>query len=199
MRSRKSDVLVFVKEVLRDFKGMGAVLPSSRFVARSIVQEVPTNDNGIILELGAGTGVISAALLQHGFAPQDIVLVETSFALSEHLKQRFPSVMVVNGDACHLDKLLADNPRTVRAIISSLPLRTLSKEVRRTIGEQVSNILAKGGVYIQFTYSCFTGKTCFPDTLHHLYTKRVWRNLLPSRVDVFCHRNSLAANKSVAA
>ena len=50
---------------------------------------VDTARTGLVVELGGGTGVITAALLARGVAPERLVVVEQSPALAAHLRQRF--------------------------------------------------------------------------------------------------------------
>ena len=190
MIAKKSGFLVFLREVFSNFTNMGAVLPSSTFLAKALVQQIPSPQQGGIVELGAGTGVVTKALLKQGVPPQNIVVVERTPSLCQHLKERFPELCIIQGDACELTHLLAPYQHAVQAIISSLPLRSFSKSMRRQIGEQIDDMLQPGGRCIQFTYSWFKHHPHFPANLRLTHSKYVWFNLPPARVDVFCQDKS---------
>ncbi len=108
---------------------------------------------GAVIELGGGTGSITAALLRRGVPPQDLVVIEREPSLCEIMRKRFPNVRLICGDARELEKILADaGVRRVKAIISGLPLLSLSKAVEREILQQCFTVLPPDGFLMQFTY-----------------------------------------------
>ena len=84
-------------------------------------------------DLGAGTGAIIAAILRHCVPPERLIAIERSPALAKLLRQRFPRVNVIEGDACELHATLERvggiDPRRITHLVSSLPDRTV---VRRS-------------------------------------------------------------------
>ena len=112
------------------------------------------NRAGPVVELGAGTGAITRALLAHGLAPQRLVVIEKDAALCRILMRRFPEVAVLRGDVACLTALLADakveRPGTV---VSGLPLVGMTRRLRQRVLEQVFAYLHLGGAFVQFTYS----------------------------------------------
>ena len=56
-----------------------------------------------VLEIGAGTGVVSEALLVRGVPAERLTLLEYDPDLTRHLRTRFPRVHVIEGDAFDLD------------------------------------------------------------------------------------------------
>jgi phosphatidylethanolamine/phosphatidyl-N-methylethanolamine N-methyltransferase len=176
--------LHFMRECVRNPRQMGAMCPSSPFLARRMASLVPPGD-GVVVELGAGGGAVTAALLDRGVLPRDLVLVERSAVLSAHLARRFPGVILIHGDAAHLSGFEILNRRPVRAIVSSLPLRSLRRPVVRQILDQVSQVSGLGTVFIQFTYAlrgeCLGAAPGFERDQAYV----VWRNLPPARVEAF--------------
>jgi phosphatidylethanolamine/phosphatidyl-N-methylethanolamine N-methyltransferase len=55
---------------------MGAVMPSSKVLARTVARYVDPHSDGPVIELGPGTGAITDALIAHGVAEKRLVLVE---------------------------------------------------------------------------------------------------------------------------
>lgn len=165
---------------------MGALLPSGAHLAGAMAREVPPGD-GWVIELGGGTGSITAGLLAAGVDPTRLVVVERDPRLAGCLRTRFPDCVVVCGDARRLPQLLGelgiDGP--VKAVVSSLPLLSMAPASRARVMQAVSRVLNGSGTMVQFTY----GVHCpVPDrTLERvgaraLRTARIWRNLPPASI-----------------
>ncbi len=179
-----SSLLLFGREIIDSPRTMGAVCPSSPTLARRMAQHV-TCDSGKVIELGGGTGTVTAALLKHGVDPRQLIVVERSTKLSAILKRRFPEVTVINGDASKLTELLGSDCGKVSAIVSSLPLRSLEPGTVRNIMGQLERVLRPGGVFIQYTYSHRDLRTKLSPHFHTIHSSIVWGNLPPARVDVY--------------
>ena len=147
--------------------------------------ELDNIDDGLVLELGAGTGSITHALLQQGVAPERLVAVERSAALAAHLRKRFPAIRVIEGDATQLRNLLGEDADSVQAVVSGLPLRSLPSTVVQEISQQVRHLLPENGFFVQFTYDLRTPSVCAHEALRNERTRIIWNNLPPARVDTF--------------
>ncbi|WP_179402984.1 class I SAM-dependent methyltransferase [Burkholderia guangdongensis] len=173
---------LFLREWLGRPAVVGALCPSSPYLARRMARAVPAGD-GLVIELGGGTGAVTRALLDCGVARERLVVIERSPVFAGHLRARFPGVAIVQGDAARLEKLLPpDTP--VDAIVSCLPLRSLPRADVTAIVDQCHRLLSSHGVMIQFTYDLrppghyaightglVTSETCV-----------VWANIPPARV-----------------
>lgn len=181
---RLKGLLLFFREIFSNPVTMGAAYPSSSKLAAAMAKQVPLSDDGFIVELGPGTGVITKALLENGIKPENLILIERSSGFVKHLQEHFQKVKVIEGDAQDLDKLL-DAHRSVPVVISSLPLKALPKGVVENILQSIEKILTDGGLFIQFTY--YHGKINLPlsKKFKYLYSKYVFLNFPPARIDVF--------------
>lgn len=175
----------FLKALAHNPRETGAIFPSSRFLAKEMAAHVLKDSNGIVVELGAGTGAVTQALLKSGILPVNIIAIESSKDLVKKLRRRFPRIKIIEGNAANLTQLLAHEKRKVHTIISSLPLRSLPKSVTRTILNQISEVLSPDGRYIQFTYSYIQDKFFSLKHFRRIISKRVWMNFPPARVDVW--------------
>lgn len=147
------DNLNFLKLWLKRPASLGAVLPSSRSLAAAMACEIDAEAPGVVVELGGGTGSITAALLDSGIDPTDIVVIEQEAALCEVLAERFPNTRVVHGDARRLRSLLRRaGIGPVKAVVSSLPLLSIPRRAQTSIMAQVFSVLPNDGVFVQFTY-----------------------------------------------
>lgn len=152
-----------------------------------MARQVPLSTRGWVIELGAGTGVVTQALLEQGVPADRLLVVEREPAFVQHLRSRFPSVHVVQGDAGHLETLLPPNAK-VAAIVSSLPLRSLHPVVAARIRHQWQRVLPHSGTVIQFTYDLRHGRRrAVQDGLSLQASRIVWRNFPPARVLTLRH------------
>jgi phospholipid N-methyltransferase len=184
--ARARGYLHFVREFVRHPRQIGAICPSSPVLARRIASLVPPGD-GLVLELGPGGGAVTAALLRHGVAAHDLVLLERSAALVAQLSRRFPDVALIHGDAAHLGDYAQLRGRPLRAIVSSLPLRSLPRPLVRQILDQIAEVSAPGTRFIQFSYALHDACAAPARGFERDDACLVWRNLPPARVD--CYRD----------
>jgi len=173
---------------LRNPRQVGAVLPSSHALARAMAAWVPVGP-GLTVELGAGTGAVTTALLASGVRPDHLVIVEKDTKLAAQLTRRFPGLQVLTGDAAHLRTLLGIAPTgTVEGVVSSLPLLSMRTFTRTRILAEIFEVLVPGGRLVQFTYS---PKPPIPESLAEALgvrgerVSRVLRNVPPANVWVY--------------
>lgn len=145
----------FFREWLKNPFGIAALSPSGRQLGRLMIGQLP-GDARRVVELGGGTGVFTRALLQHGIAPRDLMVVELNAELHRVLERRFPAVRVVRGDACDLGELVLGSAfaeaGSVDAVVSGLGLLSMSRDTQRRILEAAFAVLSPRGRFIQFTY-----------------------------------------------
>ncbi|HZP20819.1 MAG TPA: methyltransferase domain-containing protein [Bauldia sp.] len=163
-------------------KMTGAVAPSSAALCALMASYVDPNDPLPILELGPGTGVVTRALIERGVPPDRIVAIEYAPEFVALIRERFPGVRVVQGDAFDLDASLPPGFDRFAAIVSSLPLPQRSEEERQRLVMSGLSRMAKGRPFIQFSYlkngpvPVLTGG--FTAEASHW----IWGNIPPARV-----------------
>jgi|SRR5579883_481934 len=183
---------LFLKRWLRQPFAMGAVMPSGPLLTRALaltaVREMQGRD-GHVIELGAGTGEVTKALLAAGIAPERLALVERDPELVAFLRRHFRGPRIIEGDAARLPKLLAgEGVAKVATVVSGLPLLSLPAEVVTGIVHGVFEALPRGAALVQFTYG---PAPPIPKALRaslHLvgaHGRRIWRNVPPAVVWTF--------------
>jgi phosphatidylethanolamine/phosphatidyl-N-methylethanolamine N-methyltransferase len=175
---------LFLREFFRDPAAVGSLCPSSGQLAARIAHQVDLSQQGWVVELGGGTGAVTAALLQHGVAAQRLIVIERSRHMVRHLRARFPEVRVILGDAGEGDALI-DDGLPVAALVSGLPLRSLPCEQVARITGAWSRALGKRGRVIQFTYAPRGASAWLDAGLTWVDDETVWGNVPPARVEVF--------------
>lgn len=184
-----TSLVTFGSELLNNPRPIGSAVPSSPFLARRMASYLPRAPRGYVIELGAGTGAITAALLKRGIPPEQIIPVERSETMVRLLKRRFPTLRIALGDAGELRALLrtflAKENIEISHVVSSLPLRSLPEKVVTSIIGEVYAVLPKEGKLVQYTYSL--SKTSHPGLsgFKRIRTTIIWANVPPARVDVF--------------
>lgn len=193
-RVQPSNLLVFLSQWLRNPRAVASIAPSSPQLCRMMVAAMPQGAQRVV-ELGAGTGAITAALLQHEIRPENLLAVEMNPVLHDLLQKRFPLAHIAQGDARHLDAFVsacdAFPSNQVDVVCSSLGLLTMPHELQRDILTAAFNVLQPHGKFIQYTYGprqpLHDGVRRELDLECHC-TGVAWRNLPPARVYVYGRR-----------
>lgn len=148
-RSASSDAFIFFRAWSRKPLRVASVVPSGQSLSRLITQELDEK-SGPVIELGPGTGVFTRAIIARGVAEQNLVLVETGREFVDMLSRRFPRATVLEADAAELGSFGIRGP--VGAVVSGLPLLSMStNQVEAILSGAFSHLCSDGFLY-QFTY-----------------------------------------------
>lgn len=191
-RDSRTGTTLFLKRWLRNPLSMGAVVPSGRLLAEAMARATlaeMTGRDGHVIELGAGTGEVTKALLAAGIPAGRLALVEREPELAAFLRRHFPGPRIVEGDAARLPRLLEQQGiGSAAAVVSSLPLLSLPAEIVTGIVHSVFEVLPRGAALVQFTYG---PSPPVPKTLRAELRlvgargRRIWRNVPPAVVWTF--------------
>jgi phosphatidylethanolamine/phosphatidyl-N-methylethanolamine N-methyltransferase len=183
---RLDDEMRFIRTWFENPLSTGAVMPSSKALARTMASYVDPQSTGPVIELGPGTGPVTEALVQRGVDPKRLILVEFDPDFCRLLRTRYPAATVVQGDAYRLKRLLSDTVRDpAAAMVSGLPLVTKPLRTRLRLISDALGLLAPGAPFIQFTYAMVPP---IPKGLSGITAKAsdlIWLNLPPARVWVY--------------
>jgi phosphatidylethanolamine/phosphatidyl-N-methylethanolamine N-methyltransferase len=183
---RLDDEMQFIRSWIEKPLSTGAVMPSSKALARAMARYVDPQSNGPVIELGPGTGPVTEALVAHGINPGRLVLVEFNPDFCRLLRTRYPAATVMQGDAYRLRRLLETTVREpAAAIVSGLPLVTKPVRTRLRLISDAMALLAPGAPFVQFTYAMVTP---IPKALAGIKAEAselIWMNVPPARVWVY--------------
>jgi len=129
---------------------VGALVPSGRELSRLMVQGVLPGSR--VIELGAGTGTVTRAILEAGVEPEDLDVVEMDSSFVKLLRVRFPDIGIHAVDATTISRRRLDLHGHVDFVISCLPLLLLSRAQKMRLLTGAFAMLGPGGVLHQFTY-----------------------------------------------
>jgi phosphatidylethanolamine/phosphatidyl-N-methylethanolamine N-methyltransferase len=183
---RLDDEMRFIRTWFENPLSTGAVMPSSKALARTMAGYVDPQSTGPVIELGPGTGPVTEALVQRGIDPKRLILVEFDPDFCRLLRTRYPAATVVQGDAYRLKRLLADTVREpAAAMVSGLPLVTKPLRTRLRLMSDALALLAPGAPFIQFTYAPVPPIPRGLAGISSESSETIWLNLPPARVWVY--------------
>jgi phosphatidylethanolamine/phosphatidyl-N-methylethanolamine N-methyltransferase len=183
---RLDDEMQFIRSWIEKPLSTGAVMPSSKALARTMARYVDPASTGPVIELGPGTGPVTQALVQHGVDPARLVLVEFNPDFCRLLRTRYPAATVVQGDAYRLRRLLESVVREpAAAVVSGLPLVTKPVRTRLRLIADAMSLLKPNAPFVQFTYAMVPPIPKALTGIKAEASELIWLNLPPARVWVY--------------
>lgn len=191
----------YLKEAFRELGEMGSILPSSRFAAEAMIDQVPQSEGISVLEVGSGTGSFTEPLMQRLGSQDRLVLIEINPRLANLLREKTqewgseesrPKVEIFEGDILDYS---AENP--FDAMVSAIPLNNISPAIVGDIIEKQRELLKPGAplAYIEYMGLWNLRKLVLFHKLDRWHEheqqmqalrgstdamKKVWRNLPPA-------------------
>jgi phospholipid N-methyltransferase len=149
------DPITFAMEALADFRTVGAVAPSSRFLTHAMVEPLPLRRAQVVVELGCGTGAVTRELLAE--MPRNSVLLafEINPRFSRYLREKIsdPRLVVLTTSAENVrEEVHRRGFQHVDAVASSLALTLMSDQLKHDILSESGGILHRDGVFTQYLY-----------------------------------------------
>src|ERR1700687_217698 len=190
---------MFIGEALANFPMVGAISPSSRYLANAMLEPLPFERTRIAVELGAGTGSITNALLDRLPLSATLLVFEINRRFFDCLRRTIsdPRVILINSSVEYLDsELHRRGIQQVDAVISSLGLAFMPDRKRQALFQRLSPFLHQKSVFTQFQYihglQFVRGRLCrlnLRPLLNRYFgsveLRIVWGNLPPSFVFTF--------------
>jgi phosphatidylethanolamine/phosphatidyl-N-methylethanolamine N-methyltransferase len=181
------DELKFLRGLVARPRTTGAISPSGPALTRAMASHVDPNDTLPVIELGPGTGVVTKALIERGVNPRRIIAIEYSPEFCRLIRERFPGVTVVQGDAYDLDGTLGARADRISAVVSSLPLVARPLPDRIRLIEAGLARMRPGMPFIQFSYLLKGPVEGVPGRFTAEASRWIWMNLPPARVWLYRH------------
>jgi phospholipid N-methyltransferase len=177
--------LKFLLEYIKDIRRVGAVAPSSRYLARKMVESVDFDTAKVIIEYGPGTGVFTAEIIKRMGPQTKLLVIETNPAFYKQLQAKYKTtenVEIINTSAENVGSLHAE--RSLSApdyIISGLPFAALPGDVSQAILKDTVKLLGKKGVFITFQYTLLK-KGLLQTYFNDINVSRELRNIPPAYI-----------------
>ncbi len=147
------DLRTFLMQFRDAPRATGAIAPSSRQLAERMIAPIDFGRASAIVELGPGTGVMTAAIVAR-LAPQThYVGIEISERFHRMLLLRFPGLSFVHDSAEHIGRILElAGIGAADAVVCGLPWASLPAEIQPRTLAAVAAALRPGGLFVTFAY-----------------------------------------------
>lgn len=188
---RQEENKIFFKQWLRSPGKLGTFAPISLKLAHCAAEQIDVTDNPLVVEIGAGTGRLSRAILAKGVDPKRLAMVELDEKLSTFLKQSMDSAYqgkantnVINGDARNLKELIPNSwVGKVDYVVSAVPLMYMEEDVREQIMQAALDVLHPvKGMMLHVTYSPVSPVRFMEGDLIAKRVVSLWNNMPPGFV-----------------
>jgi phosphatidylethanolamine/phosphatidyl-N-methylethanolamine N-methyltransferase len=146
----------FLRNFWKEKKMVGAMSPSSRFLAKKMLESINFSEARIIVELGPGTGVFTRRMLED-LRPDGVLLVfELNDSFMKLLKKEFndPRVHLIHDSAEKIGEYLEKlGLAQADCVVSSLPLANFPEDLKMRILKESYKVMHNDSLYVQFQYS----------------------------------------------
>lgn len=144
---------LFFRRFLAHPARLAAALPSSHGMARMVASRVCQRTSEYVVELGAGTGAVTRALLDAGIPASRLIVVEIDEEMACYLDDAFPGVTVLHGSAHEIGALLPDSAAgRVGTVVCGVPVSLLPRKEQAALAEAMLSLLPEGEPFLAYTY-----------------------------------------------
>ena len=150
------DSLLLLSNFIKNPKEVGAVAPSSKFLAREIVKHIEFETSKNIVELGPGLGAFTKLILKKANPNTRLFCFEVNKKFCSYLKKNIADrrLVILNAGAETIrSNLKKFNIKEADCIVSGLPFRNFTIAKKSKIIEHVKNSLSDKGRFILFQYT----------------------------------------------
>jgi phospholipid N-methyltransferase len=152
--------LHFFRESLKNIRTTGTITRSSKSLCKHMIKYVNFNEAKVLVELGAGDGVITKHILNKMKADTKLLSFEVNAEFCKRLRAiNDPRLIIIEDSAENLEKYLLEHKlKEVDAVISAIPFVSLPDELGLSIIGECERFLKIGGKFTQMHYSLLAKK-----------------------------------------
>ena len=181
----------FLSTFLRHPIATGAIAPSSRHLARQMLNWVDWSQVQVCVEFGPGTGAFTPSILESLRPESRYFAVELNPAFARHMTETFPHVETICRSVAEIEQICDERGvEQIDCIICGLPWAAFPSELQTTLLQAVLTRLSDGGYFATFAYlqgTILPAGMRFHKRLHEAFgevrrSPTVWRNLPPAFV-----------------
>ena len=176
--------MTFLQRFAKSPRRIGSVAPSSKFLAKAMLERVDWNSARYIAELGAGTGVFTREIVRLARPDAKILVFEIDPALQKMIREEHPEHkgLTLHSDAQELYRYMNENGISqLDFVISSLPFTVLPPKMTVKILNAVVKSLKPDGHFVAYQYSSIM-KHVLKKKFSHMKTRFVVFNVPPAFV-----------------
>lgn len=148
--------LKFFKEFWKERRVVGAISPSSIFLAKKMISSIDFKSAKILVEFGPGTGIFTKEILKKMRKDATLLVFETQKTFCDQIEAEIKDerMVLINDSAEKIGEYLQKNGCDLADhIISSLPFTVIPTQIKNSILTQSVKFLSDKGSFLQFQYS----------------------------------------------
>jgi phosphatidylethanolamine/phosphatidyl-N-methylethanolamine N-methyltransferase len=132
---------------------IGAICPSSPFLAETIVSDIAIDKATTVVEIGPGTGVFTDKIIDNIHSDAHFFVIELNQELHSNFEKKYPDIKAYNNCASELSAIMKEEKiESIDAVISGLPWASFPENLQNEILDAIVESLAPGGVFTTFAY-----------------------------------------------
>lgn len=154
--NRPSPIALFARNFVRHPRMLGSFIPSSRFLIRTLLNQIDFTRAKLIVEYGPGVGTFTRPMLARMRADATLVALDTNPEFVQFLKMNVddPRLQVIAGSAADVQAvLMARNLGRADFVVSGIPFTTLTPDDRTKVVKATHAILQPGGEFLVYQFS----------------------------------------------
>lgn len=175
----------FILQYILHPRATGALLPSSKYLAYKMINNIDFDSCNCIIEFGPGTGVFTEELIICKKVETKLLLIESNTEFYNLLKSKYghiKNMYIINDSAekigYYIDRY---NIESVDYIVSGLPFTSLPKDMAEKILNNTKEILKDTGIFITFQYTMLK-KSFISNFFKNIKVRKEFINFPPAYV-----------------
>lgn len=175
----------FIRESIKNLKTVGTLTRSSKYLCKGMIKPVDFQKAELIVELGAGDGVITKHILKSMNPDCKLMIFEVNENFSKHLRKIKDDRLIIIEDSAEKlpEYLKKQGLGKIDFVISAIPFVILPKEIAMKIINTCKDYMKSGGLFVQMHYSLLP-KKLYKSAFGNLDIKFVPLNFPPAFVYV---------------
>jgi len=156
--------LAFFKEFVKNPMQVGSIIPSSRFLRKSVLSIARVESADTIIELGSGMGETTRAILDAMPAHGKLLSIEINPHFHNFLSRIKDRRLITHlGSAAEMGKAISRYElKAPEVVISGIPFSTMSHQAGTAIVESISSLLAPNGRFVAYQFRNRVANLCRP-------------------------------------
>ncbi|HUP49749.1 MAG TPA: methyltransferase domain-containing protein [Thermoanaerobaculia bacterium] len=135
---------------------LGSLIPSSRFLVKQLLRDVPWDDVRVIIEYGPGVGTISGEILRRMRPDAKLLVLEVNDDFVRVLRNRFsdPRLHVLHRSATDIGEVLRElGLGEADCAIAGIPFSIMKEQDRQAVLRNTHAALRTGGSFLVYQFS----------------------------------------------
>lgn len=175
----------FIKEYIKHPRDIGAIIPSSKQLAKRMMDAISFQNASCIVEYGAGTGVFTKQLIINRSPHTALLIIERNKQFYEILCRKYGhlnNVYIVHGSAQYIDDYMKQfSISKIDYVVSGLPFTSLPLSISQLILKKTAQLLGTNGTFVTFQYSKMK-QSFFQTFFKQIERKKVYWNVPPAYI-----------------